>query len=314
MSRAPRQCVEQAVQWMVTLRDEPVPRSERVAFERWLAADPLHRQTYAQVQDHLAQGLGALAQATPGVRQALQAPRPSRRHVLRGALALAGAGVGATLLSRPGLPLAQLTADYRTGTAERRRFTLSDGSALALDAQSAVDVHFTRDQRLLVLRTGRLLVDARDEARPLSVRTPFGQVRATQARMSVAHLDTSARAWVLQHQAEVISQRGTRHLLQAGQGARFDAMQVQPLALERIGETAWQDGWLEAQDWSLGEVVDALRPYCRGVLRVSPQAAAMRVSGSFSLDHSDRALAALEQTLPLRVQRYLGWWVSIDVA
>jgi transmembrane sensor len=177
-----------------------------------------------------------------------------------------------------------------------------------------VDVHFTAEQRLLVLRTGRLLVEARDEARPLSVLTPFGQVRTTQARMSVAHLETSARAWVLRHQAQVISQAGTRLTLQAGQGAHFDALQVQPLALNRIGEAAWQDGWLEAQDWSLGEVLDALRPYCRGVLRASPRAAALRVSGSFSLDHSDRALMALEQTLPLRVQRYLGWWVSIDVA
>lgn len=314
MSKLPRQCVEQAVQWMVILRDEPVPPGERMAFEHWLAADPLHRQTYAQVQGHLAQGLGALAQASPGVRHALQAPRPSRRHLLRGALALAGVGVAATLMSRPGLPLAQITADLRTGTAERRRLTLSDGSKLALDAQSAVDVQFNTEQRVLVLRAGRLMIDARDEARPLSVVTSFGLVRSTQARLSVATLETSARAWVLEHQAQVIGRHGQRQLLHAGQGARFDGQGLQALAVNRIGETAWHDGWLEAQDWSLAEVVDALRPYCRGVLRVSPEAGAMRVSGSFSLDRSDRALAALEQTLPLRVHRYLGWWTSIDLA
>lgn len=314
MSKLPRQCVEQAVQWMVILRDEPVPPGERLAFEHWLAADPLHRQTYAQVQGHLAHGLGALAQASPGVRHALQAPRPSRRHLLRGALALAGVGVAATLLGRPGLPLAQITADLRTGTAERRRLTLSDGSELALDAQSAVDVQFNNEQRVLVLRAGRLMIDARHEARPLSVVTPFGQVRSTQARLSVATLETSARAWVLEHQAQVIGRQGLRQLLHAGQGARFDGEGLQALAINRIGETAWHDGWLEAQDWSLAEVVDALRPYCRGVLRVSPEAGAMRVSGSFSLDRSDRALAALEQTLPLRVHRYLGWWTSIDLA
>jgi transmembrane sensor len=66
-------------------------------------------------------------------------------------------------------------------------------------------------------------------------------------------------------------------------------------------------------DRPLQDVVDALRPYQPGVLRISLQAARLRVTGSFPLDDSERTLAALARSLPIAVQRRTGWWVSIDL-
>jgi transmembrane sensor len=70
---------------------------------------------------------------------------------------------------------------------------------------------------------------------------------------------------------------------------------------------------LEAHDLPLGEVVQALRAYRAGFIRVAPRAAALHVYGTFSLDDTDRALAALAETLPIAVNVYQrGWLVTIE--
>ena len=115
----PRAALEQAIEWTAVLRDEPLPASERRAFEHWLGADPSHPMAWAKVQQHVQRTLGPLAARDAPARLALQAPRPNRRQMLRGALVLAGVGITGVSLTRPGTPLAELGADLRTGTAER---------------------------------------------------------------------------------------------------------------------------------------------------------------------------------------------------
>ena len=307
MSRA----VEQAIEWTACLRSGQVEAHERRAFDAWLAADPSHAQAWATVQHHLGSTLGPLADGNPALRRALQVSN-GRRTVLRGALALAGLGLGAHLVSRPGMPL-ELGADLRSGTAERLRRTLADGSELQLDACSAVDLDFTATQRNLILRSGKLIIRTSNDPRPLLVHTPCGSVSALKARFMVALHDDSVHTWALDASARIDTRDGAQLILQAGQGARFDAVQIDPLTANRHGESSWSDGWLSVDDWSLAELLDALRPYRHGVLRASPEAARLRVSGLFPLDDSDRALAALEQTMPLRIDHYLGWWTRIEL-
>lgn len=303
--------IEQAIEWTACLRSGQVEADERRAFDRWLAADPSHAQAWASVQQHLGSTLGPLGDGNPALRRALQAPN-GRRRLLRGALALAGLGVGAQLIGRHGLPL-ELDADLRSGTGERLSQSLSDGSQLRLDACSAVDIDFTASQRNLVLRSGKLLVDILAHPRPFNVQTACGSVSAQRTRLMVALHGDSVHAWALDGSAHILTQGGAKLSLQAGQGARFDVAQITPLATNRQGETSWTDGWLSVDDWSLGELVEALRPYRHGVLRVAPEAAQLRVSGLFPLDDSQRALHTLEQAMPLRIEQYLGWWTRIEL-
>lgn len=309
-----RQALEQAIDWTVILQDDPVGPAEQAAFNAWLTADPLNARSWAQVQGHLQQALAPLA-GEPGraLRHALQTPDTSRRQLLRGALVVAGVGACAGLLSQPGLPLAQLGADQRTGTGERRPVALEDGSHLLLDARSAVDIAYTASERTLTLRSGKLLVDARQDARLLQVLTPFGTVQTPAARFMVALHEQAAHVWVLDAQVSITSRGHFNQTLLAGHGARM-AEGIQPLAANRSGEATWNNGTLEVDNWPLGDVIDALRPYQPGVLRISAQAAALPVSGVISLDDSARALRSLEQTLPLRITRYLGWWTRIERA
>lgn len=61
----------------------------------------------------------------------------------------------------------------------------------------------------------------------------------------------------------------------------------------------------------LGSVVERLRPYFPGVIRVTDEAASLPVTGVFPLDQPLRALDALVHTLPLKISRYAGYLVLI---
>jgi transmembrane sensor len=59
-------------------------------------------------------------------------------------------------------------------------------------------------------------------------------------------------------------------------------------------------------------VVEALRPYCRGFVRVAPDVRSLRVQGVFPLDDPERTFNALAETLPIRVDRYSPWLTLIS--
>jgi len=63
---------------------------------------------------------------------------------------------------------------------------------------------------------------------------------------------------------------------------------------------------------SLGEVVKELRRYRNGYLGIAPEVAHLRVFGSFPLRDTDNTLSMLASALPIRIQRTLPWWVSIE--
>ncbi len=64
-------------------------------------------------------------------------------------------------------------------------------------------------------------------------------------------------------------------------------------------------------DDPLEHVVDALRPYSRGFVRVAPEVRDLRVQGVFPLNDPDRVFTALAETLPIRVDRYSPWLTLI---
>ncbi|MNW02060.1 fec operon regulator FecR [compost metagenome] len=60
-------------------------------------------------------------------------------------------------------------------------------------------------------------------------------------------------------------------------------------------------------------MIDALRPYQRGYIRLAPAARDLRVQGVFPLDQPQHALEALAEALPISVERYGPWLMLIDL-
>jgi transmembrane sensor len=316
--RQPDPATGEAIQWMVRLRSGRVSAEERQDFERWQASDARHAQAWARLTDTVDTPyatLRAVENRLPG--QAREARdvllRPSRRSALRG-LVLAVPMGGALLLADRFAPLAAFTADLSTGTAERRVFTLDDGSTVTLNARSMVDVAFSDDVRQLRLREGEMVVQvARDPSRPLIVTTAQGTARALGTRFGVRQDADRMRVTVLEHSVEVqAAATGARATLAAGECAVVGATAIERLDAAQFDGGAWRRGQLVVSRRPLSEVVGELQRYRRGILRVAPEVAGLPVQGVFPLDDVDRALVALADTLPVRVSRFGPWLTTVS--
>ncbi len=98
----------------------------------------------------------------------------------------------------------------------------------------------------------------------------------------------------------------------AGQQAAFDRRHVGPLAAARAEHQAWATGVLLADNQRLEDFLAELSRYRHGYLGCDPRIADLRVVGAFPLADTDRVLRALAATLPVRIERHMAWWVSLE--
>lgn len=309
---------EQAIDWMVRLRAGTPNAALQERFNAWLDMDPAHAQAWARLHERLGGSFNtvrALDRRVPGqtehARQLLLQPHASRRDALRVIAGLGLIGGGLWLGARS--PLGDsLLADLHTGRGQRENFNLADGSRLSLNADSAVDLHFDDQQRLVILRRGELIIQvAVDPIRPLRVRTAQGEVRALGTRFLVAQEQDVTRVVVLEHSVRTRLFDGSERDLQEGQAALLYAGRIEPLGSDQRHRADWLSGRLNVLDDPLEKVVDALRPYSRGFVRVAPEVRDLRVQGVFPLNDPERTLSALAETLPIRVDRYSPWLTLI---
>ena len=310
---------EQAIDWMVKLRAGTPDARLQERFNAWLLMDRAHRQAWDTLQERLGdtfKPFRTLDQRLPGqageARQILLKPQASRRDALRVIAGLGLLGGGLLLGSKTQLG-ESLLADLHTARGQRQNFNLADGSRLSLNAESAVDLRFNDRQRLVILRRGELVIDvAPDANRPLIVRTAEGEMRALGTRFLVAQEADASRLVVLQHSVEARLFDGTTQVVKEGQAALLSTRNITLASDDERGRAEWLNGRLNVLDESLEQVIDALRPYHRGFLRVAPEVRGLRVQGVFPLDAPDRTLDALAETLPIRINRYSPWLTMIS--
>lgn len=312
------QVLRDAIDWVLRLEHLPASDPAHQAFEQWHQHCAEHRAAWQRVNTVMETALADL-QGLPGQVQvasrALRAlPNPSRRNLLGKGLALLLLGAGGVSVFNRLMPVADLLADAHTATGERKTLLLADGSRLSLNARSAADIRFDAQQRRVVLRAGELQVQVEPErTRPLVVATAHGEVRAEGARFMVRQEPKRCLVSVQQHSVLLSTTDGSTRRVEAGQAFGFDRRGSVAVAPSMRTRDDWVQGRVEAQDEPLGELVEALRPYYGGLLRISPQAAQVRVFGTFLVDDIKRTLASLSETLPIKVDT-LGFWLTrIDV-
>ncbi|MCS3420122.1 transmembrane sensor [Pseudomonas sp. BIGb0450] len=311
-----------AVDWLLRLEAGGDDPDLRQAFEAWIVASPQHGVAWERVGSLLQQPIADLQRIdahSPGhmhaAAQALSTPdSASRRKVLRSGLALVLFGVsGAAIFDRT-QPISGLWADRRTATGERRTFQLADGSSLTLNARSSVDIQFTEQRRLVRLREGQVFVDvARDPRRPFVIATAQGEVQALGTQFMVSQEAVGSLTSVQLHSVQVATLGGSQRRVAAGGAAWFSDVEVRAVPMSLRSRVDWRDGRIEMRDEPLGLLIDALRPYRRGVLRLSTQAAKLRIYGVFPLDDPEQTLQSLAQTFPLHISRYGSWLTLIDL-
>lgn len=304
-----RQVFEAAATWFVQFQSEAPTQAQHAAWRQWMESDPAHLVAWQQMEQ-LQQSIGSMPRHL--TRRALSRPQ-QRRQVLKLLLAVAGTGyLGWNVQQHTALK--NVLADYRTPVGQRQHVELADGSQLELNTDTAIDVVFDSQQRLVRLRDGEILIRTakQRDTRPFYVETKQGRIQALGTRFSVRQLETMTRVGVLEDQVSITPlTSGAERLLSAGQGADFDARGISPNRSYPQSASAWVEGQLIVLNEPLGNVIQELARYRRGVLQCDEQAATLRVSGAFRLDAAEAVLANLQATLPIQVRYFTRYWISV---
>lgn len=305
-----------AIDWIVRVQSGVMTHAEHEALQRWRQASEAHEQAWQRVASlPLLQQPGAHLLQDATARQALQRSGPDpqlRRQVLKHLLVLGVAGAGAWA-GADSTALHSACADYRTGTGQRRQWTLADGSSLWLNSASAVNLDFSAQVREVQMVEGELLLDTAPATRAMHVTTADVRVTTDAARFQLRHDGQGSLVTVLKGQAQLTSLRHRdARSLTAGWQARVGPQGItEPKLTDAALAQAWLHGVLPVERMPLKELLGELSRYRPGILRCHDQVASLRLTGSFSLDNTDAALTLITRSLPVRIERLTRYWVTL---
>ena len=313
------QALEEAADWLIRLSEGELSDPERVAWEGWKASTPERGRAWSRAQ-LLQSKLGGLPPSL--AMSALDRPSSPQRRAAIGKLAMIlailPAGWGSWKLAQS----QQWSADYRTAVGQQRELTLADGSTVTLNTDTAIDVLFDANQRLIHLREGEIQVqtaqDISAQARPFLVSTRQGRMQALGTRFIVRTLQPRTHLAVLEGAVKVEladNRQGTPLIVNAGQRTDFSSQTFGQVSAADRYVSAWTQGMLMADKMRLADFVTELTRYHRGVVRVDPAIANLRISGAYPISDTQRTVNMLVQTYPLLASGHLnGWWIMLSPA
>jgi len=340
-NRLPADPDDAAIWWATRRQMDPKRFGEDARFAAWLA-DPRHARAWNEI-DTRVDLIGNFA-AQPEVREMREAAldmvrtrRPDkRRYWIAGVAMAASLAAGIVWSGAPNAigpaaspPLRQVAAAdrYMTKVGERREFTLSDGSRVALNTGSILEVHFSRDRRDVRLLAGQALFHvAKDKSRPFVVAAGSRLITATGTAFDVEIKRGGGVAVLLVEghvRVDTARPQGVARLIpwidrdELEPGQRLTAP-VSGDAVVAFGdverETAWNRGVLIFRDDRLADAIAEINRYSTTMLVVEdPKIAELRVSGVFPTTQEKDFVAALEAFYPIRARQRspgtiaLGW-------
>ncbi|WP_241144537.1 FecR family protein [Achromobacter xylosoxidans] len=335
---------EAAAEWLVRRQDATWSVADQRELDAWLAAHPTHRQAFARVsrtwQDLArtprpalaSEGRAASATLRPAPaarpapdprRDAGRAParRPGFWRTLPGLAAFpkALAAVCAVLVigggygwhrwdNTPGYVL-----DVSTAAGEIRQLDLPDGSRIALNFGSTLQVRYYPRRREVVLNQGEGFFDvAPDAGRPFTVDARQSRITVVGTAFNVRATPQAVIVKVLHGRVRVQPDRdhdGQALSLGAEQGVSVDARaatyQTVAVAADSVG--GWRNGRLVFRRTPLGEVAQEVAQYLgKPVTLASPDLNTLPVSGFAATNAPAAFLEALPDLLPVQVTRAAG--------
>ncbi|MFT4090288.1 MAG: FecR family protein [Asticcacaulis sp.] len=309
---------DEAAEFLILLQENPDDRDLRARLEVWCNTHTLNGEIWQRTLR--AYGLVGL---TPPHHKAhwegysVDIPVPEttispKRFTRRKLVASAVAACLMLVVAPVGFDY--LRADYATATGVVHRVTLKDGSVVRLAPQSAIDVAFKDNERRVKLLKGAAFFEVTPDAQK-PFRVEAGGVKVTVLGTA---FDVKRKAQetdvAVQHGHVHVESRGLSEHLRVGDSLSIEAGgrglrgKVQP---DEVG--GWAEGELVVRDRPVSEVVEAMRPYYRGVIILNDKAfAERRVTGVYRLDQPVDTLTALAASHGANVQAATPWVMLVN--
>lgn len=307
-----------AEEWLARLHSPARSPQDEDAFERWRAADPDHAAAYAEVE-YLHRN-AALLGGDPMLRAVARAARRdfTRRRAARPPRRAwwVAAGLAASLLLA--VSVVQIMADrpdlggqtYAAGVGLPRSVILSDGTEVALDAETSLVARFDGHHREVILRNGRAQFRvAHDPARPFLVVADGNLIRDIGTTFQVSRGADGVTVGLLEGRVSV-SRDAVGHAwisdLKPAQQLHIDASgRASPVTrLDVEAARGWTQGELAFNEQRLDDLLRAMNRYSQTQLRLGdPSLAGLKVSGRFHAGDQQALAEALALGWKLRVVR-----------
>lgn len=308
--------VAEAAEWFMVLSSGNVRPDETAQWQAWLASHPDHQMAWARVEFYTDKFKSLPPQAACAATAALNTPHLNRRRMLLSMALLGVAGWSGWQMSR-GRYWQAWSADQTTALGESKTITLTDGSSVVLDSDSAVNVDFSVNLRRLQLVKGAIYIETAPDTvgwkRPFVVDTLQGRVQALGTRFSVSQHQNLSQVAVFQDAVEIqpTDAIAAKQILGAGQQVQFAANHIELVHRHSDDKPAWTQGFIVADDLPLSEFLLQLSRYRPGYITCAPEIADLRIIGSYPLKDTDRILAFLEANLPVKLSHPLPFWVKV---
>lgn len=281
-----------AAHWVMRMDRGELAEAEQRDLDAWLASDSRHRGAFIRAQ---AIWCDMDRVAALGGGELVSAPQPRwswSAASLRRAAVVAACVVALTLAS-VGVSNRYLAGRESTDRGETRRMMLDDGSALALNTQSLLQVKFDNDERRIVLRHGEATFQvAHDEQRPFIVQAGDVAVRAVGTAFNVRMKPEGVEVTVTEGVVDILRSddpdkvaiRRVRHNEEViAQVQR--PIEVAPLSDDVIARRlAWQEGRLIFEGERLAAAIAEVNRYSQvRVVVDDPELAQKAFIGTFKL-------------------------------
>lgn len=313
----------EAIAWFTRMNGKP-SRADRRHFEDWLRTNPVHERAYDDLRALWSSAAG------PGADVAREEEQKLSRHLdnvrrMRETKTSGKAGgiIGLCLfaclagswiwLERPHL-LQDLQADYVTARGERRTIALKDGSTILMDADTAIDVDIGASERRVRLLRGTAFFTVQRSGIPFVVRAGDGDAKVLGTTFDVAMQDDGVSVTLESGSLQVTgATTSQRVVLAPGEGVTYRASGMDgPEKVDIEERTAWHDGRFVFNNARLGDVLKQIERHRPGrIVVVSGNLADRRVSGSFSIDNPQAALASVQSLVGFQMTELAGRLVIV---
>lgn len=230
------------------------------------------------------------------------------------AIALCGVCVLITGIAWHQMMQPVFTSTYITARGQQFEVPLPDGSNLSLDADTRVEVSLFRHRREVRLMHGQAMFNvAADPAKQFDVLAGPARVTVVGTRFAVRYMTEGANPGsvdvaVEEGRVKVIDATGYLDSglteLSSGQGIQVShAGQPSPVsAISPNSVALWRQGLVRFTNTPLSDAIRELERYRPTHLVIQdPDVAALRIGGSFQIDHPDAFVRVLPQVLPVRL-------------
>lgn len=323
-----------ASDWHVRRQQPGWTSADERALDAWLAEDATHAAALARV-GRAWQDAAQLQQMFPAAYgQARPAAAPARARASDGAdrrrlgwlhRPVLGAALACALVETLGYGwqrwenTASYAVDIATGAGELRHIDLPDGSQVALNANSQLQVRYYPRRRESLLGKGEAFFKvASGAARPFTVDSGSYQVRVVGTAFNVRAAPPELVVQVQEGRVEVRSKVATDAPVVAmgpGTALAIDAASGRRRELAVPADTIaeWTSGQIYFKRTPLAEVAAALARYLDQPVEVEGGTLqSLPISGLLALQSPERFLQALPSVAEVRVQKRSagGWLIS----